>query len=168
MMKKITALFISLILIFSFAACKGDETDIHSQTAAGYADEENAVIVDPYVTVTADKEISGDDVACEFWQEGEKLHGFIMRFSKKTQIDSSLSDPANVYYALVTEKNGEKKVVPTEDIQISTDIKTNEYVIKMLYPTDKNGTFNVDFCLSERENAGDSMIFCAKSECTLP
>ncbi len=168
MTKRLTALLLALLFAVSFASCKGNEEDIHSQTAAGYADEENAVIIDPYAAVTAETSISGEDVSCELWQEGEKLYGFIMRFSKKTQIDEALSSPENVYYALVTEKNGEKKVVPTEDMQINTDIKTGEYVIKMLYPTDKKGTLSVDFCLSERENAGSTMIFCAKSECTLP
>lgn len=168
MKKRLTALLLIVTIIFAFCSCKGNDADIHSQTAAGYGDEENTVFVDPYADMTAQKEISGDDVSCEVWTENGEMLGFIMRFSKKTLIDPELSSPENVYFAQITESENKKVVIPIEDIQISGDIKTDEYVIKMLYTTDKKGTMGVDFCLCEREISENDMIFCAKSECTLP
>lgn len=168
MKKRLTALLLIVTIPFAFCSCKENDADVHSQTAAGYGDEENTVFIDPYEEKTAQKEISGADVSCEVWAENGETLGFIMRFSQKTLIDSELASPENVYFAQITESENKKGVIPIEDIQISTDIKTNEYVIKMLYTTDKKGTVGIDFCLSERENAENTMIFCAKSECTLP
>ena len=168
MKKRLTAFLLLAVLICLFTSCKGNETDIHKQMAAGYGDEENTVIIDPFVEVTAKTTISGDDVSCELFEENGEILGFIMRFSKNALEDAVLSNPDNVYYARVSESDEAKKIIPLEEIQISEDKKTNQYAIKMLYPTNEKGEFLVDFCLAERENAKESLIFCAKSECIMP
>ncbi len=167
MKRRLTALLLVTAMLFCFASCSDGETDLHSQTAAGFADEENPVVIDPFEEKTANKEVSGDEVKCEKWTDNGRTLGFIMRFSKKTMIDHDLANPENVYYGIVTESKSKKIVIPTEDIQISDDITTGEYVIKMLYSSDKKGDAEISFCLSQREEYGDSMLFCAKSGCNL-
>ena len=168
MKKRLTAFLLVAVLVCLFTSCKGSETDIDGKLVAGYGDEENTVIIDPFVEVTAKTTISGDDVSCQVFEENGEILGFIMRFSKTALEDAVLSNPDNVYFAKVSESDEVTKIIPLEEIQISEDKAMNQYVIKMLYPTNKKGELSVDFCLAERENVKESLIFCAKSECILP
>ena len=76
MKKRLTAFLLLAVLICLFTSCKGNVPDIHKQMAAGYGDEENTVIIDPFVEVTAKTTISGDDVSCEVFEENGEILGF--------------------------------------------------------------------------------------------